>query len=161
MNFGVINATKNQLVTNQLTINNKTMGLDITSSNNDYMRFNWSGCTAFLNWCDSNKLPEPFIAWTGDNSGDELNLHDNKKHIKMAKEWMKKFKEKYPQLVTKQKPGQKTQLLIWGIWPWKKENENIEETKKRIADNFELGQAVAWYNMLQEAIKNKTIISYC
>jgi len=137
------------------------MGLDIMASNNDYMRFNWTGSCEFMNWCVSNELPEPFIAWGGDNSGDELNLADNNDHIKKAKEWMKTFKKAYPALVTEDKPGKRLQNFVWGVWPWNRDNDTIESLNKRIQDNYYLGEAAAWYRMLQGAIKNKAIITYC
>ncbi len=136
------------------------MGLDISASNNDYMRFNWGGCGAFQDWCCQNQLTNPFIAWNGDNSGSELNLKDNKEHIKMAKAWMKKFKEKYPGLVSDLKPGQRTQIFVWDVWPWEHPEDTQKKIIKRISDNFELGQGAAWYRMLQGAIKNKAIIGY-
>lgn len=75
------------------------MGLDVANNLFGNFHLNWAGTRWFSNWCGQNGLPDPFIAWGGDNSGDECRLGAGEKvNSAKAKAWCKVLEETYPDI---------------------------------------------------------------
>ena len=75
------------------------MGLDVANRLFGNFHLNWAGTRWFSNWCEQNGLPDPFIAWGGDNSGDQCRLGAGEKvNSARAKAWCKALDETHPDL---------------------------------------------------------------
>jgi len=129
------------------------MGLDVSNQLFGNFHVNWSGTRWFTIWCLDHGLPQPFIGWGGDNSGDPCRLGLRRKHNKLAKTWCVALEEMFPDIATLGKSLLKNppKSYFKYLYP-----EPGSFTRK----DWEPRVVAGWYALLQHGIKHGDTLQY-
>jgi len=149
------------------------MGLDIRTKN-DYARFNWSGSSRFIGWSNKHLGLSPFMGWDGGNglttvfTDKAVGDYEVQGDVKEAEEWCKaleKYCKKIKDTILEDGQGERIGDIARRMYQLgARETYKTKKIKgfkddymfryKRSYIEWEYIQAIKWYFVLKDAIKN-------